>query len=107
MEVVSLDAYDWVMYSNIASMGYYTKAPYHFMQKPYLSTSAYIRRMSDYKDIEPLWDALFYAWIVRNEKHLEGGAKAYLRNLVAFKRFPREKQDLILATALSLRTKTK
>lgn len=46
MEVVSMDAYSWVMVSNIWSMGYFWKGA---MTKPYLSTSNYILKMSDYK----------------------------------------------------------
>ncbi len=52
MEVVSIDAYDWVMIPNIYAMGYfYSKA----MSRPYLSTSNYIVKMSDYKK-DGLWD---------------------------------------------------
>jgi deoxyribodipyrimidine photolyase-related protein len=59
MEVVSIDAYDWVMISNIYSMGYF--APIG-MKRPYLSSSNYILKMSNYKkdgkwDIE--WTNLF------------------------------------------------
>lgn len=44
---VSLDAYEWVMVSNIAAMGYFTSGP-KFMTRSYTSTAAYILRMSDY-----------------------------------------------------------
>lgn len=97
MEVVSIDAYDWVMYSNIASMGFYTKIQY--MTKPYISTSAYATALSDYKERSPLWDALFYSYIHRNQKKLTGGAKAYLRNLSAFNKMPISKQKEFLSLA--------
>jgi len=59
MEVISIDAYDWVMISNIYAMGYFSKIG---MRRPYLSSSNYIIKMSNYKknkewDIE--WDNLF------------------------------------------------
>merc|ERR1719169_185324 len=60
MEVVAIDAYDWVMVSNIYAMGYYYPAA---MTKPYLSASNYLCRMTNYpKDgtWDTLWDGLFY-----------------------------------------------
>lgn len=57
MEVISLDAYDWVMWSNVAAMGNFTDA---FMSKPYISSSNYLRQMSNYSSTDPIWDALFY-----------------------------------------------
>lgn len=65
MEVVSIDAYDWVMIGNIYGMGYFTN---RFMSRPYLSTSAYIVKMSDYKrdgkwDVK--WDGLFRSFLAK------------------------------------------
>ena len=105
MEVVSIDAYDWVMKSNIASMGYYTTPS--FMQKPYLSTSAYIKRMSDYKDNVPVWDGLFYNYLVKHEHELKGGAAVYLRNLATFRKFPVQKQKLMIKLAEEYISKNK
>lgn len=59
MEMVAIDAYDWVMVSNISIMR-------HKQHKPYVSSSAYIVRMStgfDEGDWKDRWDALFYAYI--------------------------------------------
>jgi deoxyribodipyrimidine photolyase-related protein len=63
MEVVSMDAYSWVMISNIYAMGYFFPK---VMTKPYLSTSNYICKMSNYKrdghwDI--VWDALYREFV--------------------------------------------
>ncbi len=52
MEVVSIDAYDWVMISNIYSMGYFSSIG---MKRPYLSSSNYILKMSNYKK-DGKWD---------------------------------------------------
>jgi deoxyribodipyrimidine photolyase-related protein len=52
MTVISIDAYDWVMSSNIFAMGYfYNKA----MTRPYLCSSKYIIKMSNYKP-DGIWD---------------------------------------------------
>lgn len=83
MEVISMDAYDWVMKSNIWAMGYYYP---HAMMKPYLSTSNYLNRMSDYKK-DAAWDALFHRFLVKHEAQLQGGAAIYLRNLAFSKKF--------------------
>jgi deoxyribodipyrimidine photolyase-related protein len=52
MEVVSIDAYDWVMIPNIYSMGYFSSIG---MKRPYLSSSNYLLKMSNYKK-DGKWD---------------------------------------------------
>lgn len=63
MEVVSIDAYSWVMISNIYAMGYfYPKV----MSKPYISSSNYILRMTNYKKDghwNVIWDALYHKFL--------------------------------------------
>jgi len=63
MEVVSIDAYDWVMVSNIYSMGYFSKIG---MRRPYLSSSNYITKMSNYKKDgkwDVIWDDKFRSFV--------------------------------------------
>jgi deoxyribodipyrimidine photolyase-related protein len=55
MSIVSIDAYDWVMISNIYSMGYFSKLG---MKRPYLSSSNYLLKMSNYKK-DGKWDVLW------------------------------------------------
>lgn len=55
MEVVSIDAYDWVMIPNIYSMGYFSKIG---MKRPYLSSSNYIIKMSNYEK-DGKWDVIW------------------------------------------------
>jgi len=67
MEVVSIDAYDWVMISNIYSMGYFSKIG---MKRPYLSSSNYIIKMSNYKK-DGIWDIIWdekYRSFVKSRK---------------------------------------
>jgi deoxyribodipyrimidine photolyase-related protein len=60
--VVAIDAYDWVMYSNVAAMGHFTPK---FMRKPYVSKTAYLQRMSDYKrdEMPGDWNDAYDAWV--------------------------------------------
>jgi len=97
MEVVSLDAYDWVMYPNIAAMGFYSEPP--LMQKPYLSTSAYYAKLSGQSKRCALWDSLFYRFLEKNQAHLTGGAALYGRNLATFKKFKPSVQESMRQTA--------
>lgn len=78
MEVISIDAYDWVMTSNIYAMGFFSPIA---MTRPYLSTSAYILRMSDYKKDGKwnlVWDSLFHGFVSTKPKKY---IAAYMRNL--------------------------
>ena len=90
------DSYDWVMVGNVYGMGYFNT---NTMRKPYISTSNYIRNMSDYKNDgnwNEIWDALFYKFLSDNKSKLKGGAAVYLRNLVHFeKKSAKEKKEIL------------
>jgi deoxyribodipyrimidine photolyase-related protein len=63
MEVVSMDAYSWVMISNIYAMGYFYP---RIMSKPYISSSNYILKMTNYKKDgywNIIWDALYHKFL--------------------------------------------
>ncbi len=63
MEVVSMDAYSWVMISNIYAMGYFHPK---IMSKPYISSSNYILKMTNYKKDghwNIIWDALYHKFL--------------------------------------------
>lgn len=63
MEVISIDAYDWVMVPNIYSMGGFSSIG---MKRPYLSSSNYILKMSNYKkngSWNSLWDDKFRSFV--------------------------------------------
>ena len=59
MSCCSIDAYPWVMYSNIYGMGWFDK---RFTHKAYISSSNYILKMSDYKRGPwcQTWDDLYH-----------------------------------------------
>lgn len=76
MEVVAIDAYDWVMIPNIYAMGYFWPDA---MRKPYISSSNYILKMSDYaKDgtWEKKWTDMYHIFIKEKPRQY---IKAYLR----------------------------
>jgi deoxyribodipyrimidine photolyase-related protein len=92
----SCDSYDWVMIGNVYGMGYFSTKT---MKKPYLSSSNYIRQMSDYKNDDNwniIWDSLFYKFLVDNKTKLKGGSAIYLRNLTHYnKKSTKDKKEII------------
>jgi deoxyribodipyrimidine photolyase-related protein len=79
MDVCAIDAYPWVMWTNIIAMGWFST---RFMKKPYISTENYILRMSNYKKTECIiWKSLFYNFLIKNKNKLLGTSRIYLRNL--------------------------
>lgn len=72
MELVSIDAYDWVMTPNIYGMGSYADGGM-MMSRPYFSSIAYVEKMSDHqvdKPTQELWNALYYNFIATNQTQL-------------------------------------
>ena len=63
-----IDSYDWVMVPNIYGMSQFSDGGI-FSTKPYISSSNYIKKMSDYKNGEwcDIWDGLFWKFIKDNE----------------------------------------
>lgn len=59
-----IDAYDWVMVPNVYGMSQYSDGGL-IVTKPYISSSNYIRKMSDYEsgNWEKIWDALYWRFI--------------------------------------------
>ncbi len=62
-----IDAYDWVMVPNVYGMSLYADGGL-MSTKPYISSSNYIMKMSDYKKghWQPIWDGLFWTFM---DKH--------------------------------------
>ena len=63
-----IDAYDWVMVPNVYGMSQFADGGI-FTTKPYISSSNYIRKMSNYGkgDWCAIWDGLFWAFIKDHE----------------------------------------
>ena len=64
-----IDAYDWVMVPNVYGMSLYADGGL-MSTKPYISSSNYIMKMSDYAkgDWQATWDGLFWVFM---DKHRE------------------------------------
>ena len=62
-----LDAYDWVMVPNVYGMSQFADGGL-LATKPYISSSNYILKMSNYKKGEwcKIWDALFWRFMDKN-----------------------------------------
>jgi deoxyribodipyrimidine photolyase-related protein len=62
--VMFVDAYDWVMVPNVYGMSQFADGGL-MSTKPYISSSNYIRKMSDYTsgDWERIWDGLFWRFL--------------------------------------------
>jgi deoxyribodipyrimidine photolyase-related protein len=64
-----IDAYDWVMVPNVYGMSQFADGGL-MSTKPYISSSNYLRKMSNYKKAQwqEIWDALYWRFI---DKHRE------------------------------------
>ena len=65
-----IDSYDWVMVPNVYGMSQFSDGGI-FSTKPYISSSNYIKKMSDYKSDHwcVIWDALFWKFIYDHEAY--------------------------------------
>ena len=63
-----IDAYDWVMVPNVYGMSQFADGGL-MSTKPYLSSSNYIKKMSNYSkgDWEKIWDGLYWRFIFKNK----------------------------------------
>jgi deoxyribodipyrimidine photolyase-related protein len=65
-----IDAYDWVMVPNVYGMSQFADGGL-MSTKPYISSSNYVKKMSDYKSGSwtKIWDALFWNFISKHHKY--------------------------------------
>ncbi len=95
----SLDSYEWVMYPNVYGMALYSGDD-KITTKPYISTSNYILKMSDYKkgdgeDWSKIWDALYYTFIHNNLNILKGNPRLFIMMSVYNKKTPEQIQGYL------------
>lgn len=66
----SMDSYDWVMILNVFAMGAHADTDPVFT-KPYISSSNYIKKMTNYKrdsnQWQDTWDRLYYSFLQRHK----------------------------------------
>jgi deoxyribodipyrimidine photolyase-related protein len=67
-----IDAYDWVMVPNVYGMSQFADGGL-IMTKPYLSSSHYLRKMSDYPAGPwcDIWDGLFWRFIKKHQDYFQ------------------------------------
>lgn len=94
-----VDAYDWVMVPNTYGMTQFSDGGI-MMTKPYISSSNYIMKMSDYKkgDWQLIWDSLFWRFM-HVHRDVLGANKRLAILLKTFDRMPSQKQQLLINTA--------
>jgi deoxyribodipyrimidine photolyase-related protein len=71
-----IDAYDWVMVPNVYGMSQYADGGL-ITTKPYVSSSNYILKMSDYKKGEwsDIWDGLFWRFLHKNKDKIASNSR--------------------------------
>ncbi len=96
-----IDAYDWVMVPNVYSMALYADGGL-ITTKPYISGSAYIIKMSDYKKGEwsEIWDALFWNFVGTHFKSLSGEGRLGFIG-ITYQKMSEEKREMYAKKAHS------
>lgn len=71
-----IDAYDWVMVPNVYGMSQFADGGF-MSTKPYISSSNYIRKMSNYKGGEwtEVWDSLFWNFISKHREYFANNVR--------------------------------
>ncbi|TCK64876.1 deoxyribodipyrimidine photolyase-related protein [Winogradskyella wandonensis] len=71
-----IDAYDWVMVPNVYGMSLYADGGL-MSTKPYISSSNYIKKMSNYgkADWETTWDGLFWTFMDKHRDFFSGNPR--------------------------------
>ena len=94
-----VDAYDWVMVPNIYGMSQFSDGGL-MSSKPYISSSNYIKKMSNYKNgpWAVIWDALYWRFIDKQRQKLAKNIRMkFMINL--FDKMDDEKKNLHISTA--------
>jgi len=94
-----MDAYDWVMVPNVYGMTQFADGGL-MVTKPYISSSNYLMKMSDYKkgDWTAIWDGLFWRFMHVHRGFFEGNPRLQML-LKTFDKMPAEKRAAHLNTA--------
>ena len=71
-----IDSYDWVMVPNVYGMSQYADGGL-ITTKPYVSSSNYILKMSDYKKSDwcEVWDGLFWRFLHKNKEKISSNSR--------------------------------
>ena len=71
-----IDSYDWVMVPNVYGMSQFADGGL-MSTKPYISSSNYIMKMSDYKkdSWQEVWDGLYWRFIYKNQSFFKSNPR--------------------------------
>ncbi len=94
-----IDAYDWVMVPNVYGMGLYADGGM-IVTKPYISSSNYIKKMSNYSDGPwcEIWDSLYWRFINKHKDFFNGNPRLSMMT-IHLKKMPPEKLEKHLELA--------
>lgn len=90
-----IDSYDWVMVPNIFGMSQFADGGL-MSTKPYISSSNYIQRMSNYKkgNWSKIWDSLYWQFIANHESKLVSNPRMSLMVNIYRKKTNQDKMDI-------------
>lgn len=100
-----IDAYDWVMVPNVYGMCLFADGG-TFATKPYISSSNYIKKMSDYPsgEWEKTWDGMFWSFVIKHEAFFKSNPRtSMLAHML--KKMPDDKRNAHLEQAKSFVSK--
>lgn len=94
-----IDSYDWVMVPNVYGMSQFADGGL-LSTKPYISSSNYLSKMSDYKkgEWQEIWDGLFWRFMDKQRKFFSRNPRLSML-LKTFDKMPEEKRKTHLANA--------
>jgi len=97
-----IDAYDWVMVPNVYGMTLFADGG-TIVTKPYISSSRYILKMSNYpkEAWAEAWDALYWAYVNTHRRVLSQNIRAGF-SVRLYDRFSKEKQHILQSKANEL-----
>jgi deoxyribodipyrimidine photolyase-related protein len=94
-----IDAYDWVMVPNVYGMSQFADGGF-FATKPYISSSNYILKMSNYSkgDWQEIWDALFWHFMDKQREFFSSNPRLAML-LGTFDKWDAEKRSDLISRA--------
>lgn len=103
-----IDAYDWVMVPNVYGMSQYADGGL-MVTKPYVSSSNYILKMSDYPKGEwcQIWDSLYWRFIDKHQAEFAANPRMKLMVSLVKKKDPAELKQMVAAAEAFIQRVTK
>lgn len=99
-----IDAYDWVMVPNVYGMSTYADGGL-ITTKPYVSSSNYVRKMSDYPKGKwcEIWDALYWRFIHKHKESFKNNPRMSLMVNILNKKSDSQLKELLKTANIYLK----